>query len=303
MSDLEALVAARLDTQVPAVIGAVARDLQRTMGGDALLFYGSALRDPDLDGVLDFYVLDDEASVKARGWRPFAFLWPDVSYHELEIGGLRLRAKVARMKLATFERAAAGRAMDTTVWARFAQPARLVFARDEGVARRVRGAAVDCVLTAGRFAALLGPAAGTARDYWAALFGATYGTEFRIETRKRADKILATDPDYYDTALPAAWRRTGLLAASGRGALRPDMAPAERRRLAMRWRVRRWAGKPLNIMRLVKAAWTFEGAARYALWKIERHSGVHIPLTPWRERHPVLAAPGVLFRLWRAERR
>jgi hypothetical protein len=53
------------------------------------------------------------------------------------------------------------------------------------------------------------------------------------------------------------------------------------------------------MLRLLKAAWTFDGATRYALWKIERHSGVHIPLTPWRERHPVLAAPGVLYRLWR----
>jgi hypothetical protein len=57
------------------------------------------------------------------------------------------------------------------------------------------------------------------------------------------------------------------------------------------------------MLRLLKAAWTFEGATRYALWKIERHSGVHIPLTPWRERHPVLAAPGVLFRLWRQSAR
>ena len=60
-------------------------------------------------------------------------------------------------------------------------------------------------------------------------------------------------------------------------------------------------GKELNIARLVKAAFTFEGAARYGLWKIERHTGVHIALTPWRERHPVLAGPGVLWRVLRAQ--
>ena len=54
-----------------------------------------------------------------------------------------------------------------------------------------------------------------------------------------------------------------------------------------------------DAVRLVKAAFTFDGAARYAAWKIERHTGVPIMLTPWRERHPILAAPGVLWRVWR----
>ena len=33
------------------------------------------------------------------------------------------------------------------------------------------------------------------------------------------------------------------------------------------------------------------------------HTGVPIELTPWRERHPLLAAPGVAWRYWRARRR
>ena len=60
------------------------------------------------------------------------------------------------------------------------------------------------------------------------------------------------------------------------------------------------AGKPLNLLRLAKASTTFDGAATYAAWKIERHTGVAIEVTPWRERHPLLAAPGVLWRVWRA---
>ncbi|MCB2064228.1 MAG: hypothetical protein KDE25_12410, partial [Novosphingobium sp.] len=59
---------------------------------------------------------------------------------------------------------------------------------------------------------------------------------------------------------------------------------------------------PLNLVRLVRAASTFEGASRYAAWKIERHTGVAVAITPWREKHPVLAAPGVLFSVWRARR-
>jgi hypothetical protein len=83
----------------------------------------------------------------------------------------------------------------------------------------------------------------------------------------------------------------------------PELTPAQRDALLRAWRWRRAVGKPLNVARLAKAAFTFEGAARYAAWKIERHTGLHVPLTPWRERHPILASPGVFFRLWRARRR
>jgi hypothetical protein len=62
-------------------------------------------------------------------------------------------------------------------------------------------------------------------------------------------------------------------------------------------------GKLINLLRLLRAASTFEGAARYAAWKIERHSGVAIDVTPWRERHPVLAAPGVMLSIWREKRK
>ena len=56
------------------------------------------------------------------------------------------------------------------------------------------------------------------------------------------------------------------------------------------------AGKPLNILRLLRAAWTFDGATRYALWKIERHSGYRIEPTAVQRRHPLLAAPALYRR-------
>jgi hypothetical protein len=68
------------------------------------------------------------------------------------------------------------------------------------------------------------------------------------------------------------------------------------------WLSRRRFGKPLNLLRLIKASTTFEGAARYAAWKVERHTGVAVEVTPWREKHPILAAPGVLFKVWRSRR-
>ena len=42
-------------------------------------------------------------------------------------------------------------------------------------------------------------------------------------------------------------------------------------------------------------------AARAAEYKALEygHTGVAVEVTPWRERHPVLAAPGVLWHVWR----
>ena len=81
------------------------------------------------------------------------------------------------------------------------------------------------------------------------------------------------------------------------------LGEVERARVLRAWRMRRTLGKPLNLARLVKAAFTFEGAGRYAAWKIERHTGVAITVTPWRERHLILASPGVFWQLWKARRR
>jgi hypothetical protein len=35
------------------------------------------------------------------------------------------------------------------------------------------------------------------------------------------------------------------------------------------------------------------------LWKIERHSGVSITLTPWQRRHPILASTVLFWQLYR----
>lgn len=57
------------------------------------------------------------------------------------------------------------------------------------------------------------------------------------------------------------------------------------------------------MIRLIKASTTFKGAARYAAWKIERHTGMAVPITPFRERFPLLAAPQVLWDLHRHRQR
>lgn len=301
--ELVAFVRRELEAPVPEPVRQAAEMLMGARGGCAALFYGSILRTGDLSGVLDFYLLTAGPHRRGpRGWIERR-LWPEVGYHQLAIGDEILRAKVATLPLATFRRAAEGRALDTTIWARFVQPAALVRAADRAVAETVAEAVAAACETAGRYAAALGPAAGPARAYWTALFRRTYAAELRVEKPGREGQILGFDPARYDRLLPLAWASAALPFEAAGGELRPRPPAGLRRRLRRAWRRREMLGKPLNVARLIKATFTFEGAARYAAWKIERHTGVRIAVTPWRERHPLLAAPGVAWRLWRAKAR
>ena len=294
---LQAFVAQALQAPCPAEARRFGEQLAREAGARAALFYGSVLRTGDLDGVLDFYLLTDDRA--RRGWIARR-LWPDVSYREARIDGRLLRAKVATMPLATFVRAAAGKYLDTTVWTRFVQPAGLAYAEDAEQAASVQAAVCAACVTAGRYAAALGPASGAAEDYWKALFRRTYAAELRVEKPGREHEIIGFDRARYDELLPLAWEGAGMPFTRADGLLQPALSPGERRRLRGAWGRRQAFGKPLNAMRLVKAASTFEGAARYAAWKIERHTGTAIPLTPWMERRPLLAAPRALWLIWRA---
>ena len=291
---LAAFVERSLAAPIPAAARTIAATLAGETGAIAALFYGSNLRTGSLDGVLDFYLLMPGA--------PDGGMWPTVGYREIAVEGQVVRVKIAVMTLATFARAAAGGTIDTTVWTRFVQPAALAWVGDPAVADRVVQAVADAAVSAGRFAAALGPVEGTAGDYWRALFRQTYAAELRVEASGREEQLLAHGGDRYDILLPLAWVAGGIGFERRGDTLRPALDPARRARLVAAWRRRRRWGKPLNIARLVRAAFTFDGAAAYAAWKIERHTGVGIALTPWRERHPLLAAPGVAWQVWRRAR-
>ena len=152
-------------------------------------------------------------------------------------------------------------------------------------------------------AVVLGPEKGTADDYWRALFRATYKAEFRVEKTGRETSILSVNAEHFDGLLPLALAAQGIEFAEADGELIPVLSDQQRAETLAWWSTRQRIGKPLNILRLLKASTTFDGAARYAAWKVERHTGVPIEVTPWRERHPVLAAPAVLFKVWREQKK
>jgi hypothetical protein len=285
-------VAAALAAPVGDDVRAFAARLGKAADALAVVFYGSNLRTGSLEGVLDFYVLLP-GGVESG-------IWPRVSYHEWDSHGVTLRAKVATMTLATFRAAASGELLDTTIWARFVQPSALAWIRDEVAVIEARDAVAGAAVTAARLAVALGPDSAPAEEYWRCLFRATYAAEFRVEKAGREESILSANREHFSGLLPLALKADGVAFDQDGDTLRPRMPAEERRRIKRWWARRRRMGKPYNLMRLVRASTTFDGAARYAAWKIERHTGIAVEITPWRERHPVLAAPGVLWRVWRA---
>ncbi len=284
---LDALIEAEIDKPPPAGLRALAEDIARRHGGVmAVLFYGSCRRTGELSGLADLYVL-------YRGHRAFhgrklpavmnALLPPNVSLASFPYGGETVRAKVAVMSVRQFGRRLHAGALDTTIWSRFAQPASLIYAQDDAARRLVVALLGDAIRTAVFWACRLAPSATTPAALWEALFARTYRTELRAERQTQPQILYEANAGWFDAVFAA-------VSADSAAAWMPRR----------HWLWRRMLGKPLNLLRLLKAAFTFENGADYIAWKIERHGGVHLALTDWQRRHPVLAAPGLLWRLRRS---
>lgn len=275
----------------------------------AVLFYGSCLRGPDparaaAEGVIDLYVLVDRyRDLYGSGLAALAnaVLPPNVFYVEVPTDAGMRRAKYAVVTLARFRRDTTRAALHPSLWARFCQPTRLLYARDVVVHVAVVAALTDAVITMLGQTAPLMEGDVTAAALWRRAFQETYRTELRVEGTGRSGEIYAWSPARYDRLTGPALRAAGLAPAStqaGQG-FRIAIGTADRMRARIPWAARRWLGKPLTMLRLVKGAFTFDGAVDYALWKIERHSGIRPRVTAWQRRHPILASPLLLWRLYR----
>jgi hypothetical protein len=292
-SAIETAVERELWRPLPSGLDRLAAHLLQREGGTAIaaiLFYGSALRARSAgEGIVDLYCFVDDLRAFYGGRRLLAaagaILPPNVSYEIVETPDGAIRAKIAAMSLAQFRRAVRqGRGM--SIWARFCQPAVMCFARDADAAVAVRSSVADAVATAARWAVRLrSEAAATPKQLWTELFHFTYRTELRAEGRDRAELIFDHDARRYESILGAA-----LCAADTND--QPRLGTLER----VVWQS---FGKTLSILRLCKAAFTFADGVDYLCWKIERHSGHRLVLTPWQRRHPLLAGPFVAWRLWR----
>ena len=154
-------ITGELTTPVPPILTAFIEKMVGTARPLGVLFYGSVVRalttNDDIaaealtEGVLDFYVIVDRQSDWPRGWisrLANRLLPPNVEYHEHTIDGMTLRAKVAILSLDQFRRLTRPQSRDTTIWARFSQPVRLVWVRDESAADALQQRTIRAVCTA-----------------------------------------------------------------------------------------------------------------------------------------------------------
>lgn len=280
MTDLATLVAAELAQPVDPRVIAMASALAAKHGdaSRAVMFYGSCLRDTELDGLmLDFYlIVSDYPSAFEKQWMATANRLIPPNVFPFEHDGLM--SKYAVLSEADFHRLNGPETLNVSVWARFAQPSRLVWARDEAA----RGKAVAAVARAAP--TLLG-AAGcvpgeSILDWWRRAFALTYSAELRAERKGRGTSVVDSDPARYETFGNAA---APLVAANGG-----------------RWGLRRVQGKTLSVLRLAKASATYAGGPDYIAWKINRHAGTNIALTDWQRKHPLLGAISLLPKLLRS---
>lgn len=282
MSGIVDLVREELSTPVDPRVTAMAAAIAAQYPGSAraVLFYGSCLRESELDGLmLDFYlIVSDYGDAFPKRWMAVAnrLIPPNVFPFQHE----GLIAKYAVLSEADFDRLNGPETRNVSVWARFAQPSRLVWAVDDTARDRtvaaVARAAPTLLSAAGRVAdeAML--------DWWRRAFALTYSVELRAERTTRAQSVVDAEPGRY--------RRFGEAAA----AALPEGAPGSS------WARRRIEGKLLSIARLAKASLTYAGGIDYLAWKINRHAGTKIEIKPWQRRWPLVAALTLVPRLMRS---
>ncbi|MDT9598571.1 hypothetical protein [Sphingosinicella rhizophila] len=291
---LSELVRAELELPVEPKVGAMAAALAALYpnAARAVLFYGSCLRMAELDGLmLDFYlIVSSYEQAYGKTWltRANRTIPPNV----FPFAHKGLVAKYAVLSEADFARLNRSASLSVSVWARFAQPSRLVWSADGTAASAAVSAVAEAaptLLCAAR--PMLDDEEEDRLALWRLGFALTYSAELRAERRHRAASVVDADPERYRRFTGPALEAAGIgrLGEKGRMMLAP-VGAAERRKAARLWAKRRRHGKMLSIIRLAKASFTYAGGVDYLAWKISRHSGAEIRIKPWHRRWPLLAA-------------
>ena len=284
MTGLQKLVAEELSGAVDPRVTAMAKAIAKRHGSasQAVLFYGSCLRQKQLDGLmLDFYlIVSDYRAAYEKRWLAVAnrMIPPNVFYFEHD----GLVSKYAVLSEADFAHECSPQAWTVSTAARFAQPSRLVWSKNKSAAARALAVVAEAAPTLLGWTLPLGETSSVL-ELWKRAFALTFSAELRAEKLGRSEALVDADPDRYSKFGTAA------LAVA-----KPTMSASAAERW---WKAKQGHGKRYSVARLAKASFTFAGGAEYIAWKINRHAGAGIELKPWQRRHPLLAAVSLLPRL------
>ncbi|MEP2990662.1 MAG: hypothetical protein ABJN65_09005 [Parasphingorhabdus sp.] len=298
MSDLKTLIAEEISQSVDPRITDFAASIAAKYGeaSRAVLFYGSCLRTTELEGqMLDFYlIVSSYEEAYGKNWlvRANKLLPPNVFPAEHE----GLVAKVAILSERDFHKLNRIVASSVSVWARFAQPSRLVW--DAG--KEARASAIEAISGAAitlfdmTFPMMEPDKQHGMLDLWKKGFELTYNAELRAERKDRSGSVVDSDPARYTKFAPAI-----MAAISERDIAKKGKTKivASRDAVEKRWKELRRNGKMLTLARLAKASGTYAGGIDYLAWKINRHAGTDYEIKPWQRKWPILGAIVMLPRL------
>ncbi|WP_339825029.1 hypothetical protein [uncultured Parasphingorhabdus sp.] len=298
MSELKSLIAEELAQPVDPRVAAFAASIAAQYGeaSRAVLFYGSCLRTTELDGqMLDFYlIVSSYEAAYGKSWLVGANKRLPPNVFPAEHDGLV--AKVAVLSEKDFHQLNRITASAVSVWARFAQPSRLVWQADEAAQahaiKAIEGAAIT--LFDMSFPMMEIDRKYTIADLWKRGFELTYGAELRAERKDRSDSVVDSDPERYARFGPAVM---AAITERNKAQGKDLKIIASRDAIEKRWRQLRRNGKLLTLARLAKASATYAGGIDYLAWKINRHAGTDYVIKPWQRKWPILGALTMLPRL------
>ncbi len=262
-----------------------------------LVFYGSAMRQGEAaDKMYDFYVIVDRyKSVYGSGLKRLgAWLLPP-GVHFMQItgeNGKRLRSKYSVVSEKAFHRRARGGAFESMLWARFAQPSIVVSENPTVYDELIDTLALSCQHFANEIRPLLSDKVDPLSP-WVRGLSESYRTELRPERPDaRAREIVAR--------FEARYRRLSEILFAAELAAPPEPDRLRAMLCQARWIMRRIVGKPMGALRVLKAATTFDAGLDYILEKVQSHSGVRLQVTEAERKRPLLHAPSLAWRLYRA---
>lgn len=269
---------------------------------EAIILYGSCLHSHNIEeGVVDFYVLvRDYKQAYERRYLRYLSAWLPPTVFYLEAKEANLKAKYAVISITDFE-AGINKWFHSYLWARFAQPVRILYSRDADCEEQIHSLLAASVLTFLRNTLpVLGSTVVDVEEIWINGLTLSYAAELRPERHNRPRQLSHISlGDYNRLTIFAAPALGDKLIALKNNQYKCEFNLKEQKYALLQWRLRRWQGRVLSVLRLSKATFTFINCIDYAAWKIKRHTGVDIEITPRLRRFPILWGLKVLWSLLR----
>jgi hypothetical protein len=290
---------------VPPEFHVFVDDLQSRFGNSlqAVLLYGSCLHSYDLENsVVDLYaIVNNYDDAYDKKWLCMLnhCVPPNVFYLELEHEGMILRCKYGVISISDFENGASSW-FHSYIWGRFAQPTRLLYTRTEVIRNKMHSILAQATITFLRASVpALGRSTVDTETIWSRGLALSYEAELRPEQKNRARQLTHLNMGDYVRLTACAAPSIASLEALPHDRYNCLVSEKSCRRSLRRWRLRGIQGRILSISRLTKAVFTFSDCVDYAAWKIERHTGIKIDVTPKLRKHPILFGGKVMWRLIR----